>query len=738
MSWRKVLSVPVVLILLLAGMSLMAAGAHETGLSSPGAHRLNKTREALLAQGGPDPFGYTYADSNEPDGATFDWLNISSGTALSIDDNEAVDVPLPFTFTFYGFDFWSVAIHNEGALFLGVPPLSIDPDNESLSTTSLTEFIAPFWDNFAAGTGAVYYDTLGTSPHRRFVVEWHDRQHDSLEDTSATVTFEVILYEGTNNVKLQYQDTDFGDDSLDDGASATVGIRQSDSNYLQYSYNQAVLDSGMAICFQYPDSPPCDLPPQIDVSPTHISATQLAGEVTTHTLSISNSGDLDLAFALTELPPVLRTTERSAGVDSVPSGWIPAGEAQGTVVASPASSSTGRAQEQVNLGMASSMDADLLWISAVPASGTVPGGSGLQVTVTFTAPQEVHDTYAGTLRLSSSDPLNPLIDLPLTMTVVLPPRLSITKHPSAERVDVGSLLTYTLSVSNTGGPVGEVTVSDTLPSETVLAWTGNGGTHVGSELVWSELHLLQNAGYALSYAVTVTCVPSGTQIVNQDYQIEAADWPPPIAGQPVTVTAVAEGIVAAFDTPALILCREPVPFTNLSQGATTYLWHFGDGLSSSIDNPVHTYMERGTYTAELTASSRCSADEYSRVLSVEDLALVMTPDLATGQAAPGQTAIYALSLTNTGTLSDSFALTLSGGQWSVALPTKIIGPLAPGSRSAFQVLVSVPRDAVPGQFDQVTLQAVSSADPRRPPASAATQLTTTVLPYRRYLPLVFR
>ena len=563
-------------------------------------------------------------------------------------------------------------------------------------------------------------------------------------DTSATITFEVILYEGTNNIKFQYQDTDFGDGSLDDGASATAGIRDSGSNYLQYSYNQAVLNSGMAICFQYPGSPPCDLPPHLEVSPTHISASQLAGEVTTHTLNIDNSGDLDLDFALTEVPPATAgTAERSVHADAMPGVRIPAlsrsaGEAPGTpdILSPPIPHS--QARGQVDLPTAATTDADLLWVGATPASGTVPGGGNLQITVTFTAPMEVHDTYTATLRLSSNDPLNPQVNLPLTMSVVLPPRLSITKRPAAQRIAVPSLLTYTLSISNAGGPVNNVTVSDTLPPEIGLAWASDGGTPIGSEVVWSELPLPADAPLTLSYAITLGCVPSGTEIVNWDYQVRAADWPPPVAGQPVTVTTIAEDVVATFDTPALLLRQEPVAFTNLSQNATSYLWCFGDGFCSNVDSPVHTYGQRGTYTTVLTASNHCSADEYSRELSIEDLALAMAPGLAKGQAVPGQTAVYTLALTNTGTLNDAFTLALSGQHWSTALSTETVGPLAPGAAGPFQVVVRVPQDAVPGAFDQVTVQAVSSADPRDPPASATTLLTTTASAYWRYLPLVFR
>ena len=43
-------------------------------------------------------------------------------------------------------------------------------------------------------------------------------------------------------------------------------------------------------------------------------------------------------------------------------------------------------------------------------------------------------------------------------------------------------------------------------------------------------------------------------------------------------------------------------FTNKSSGATSYTWDFGDGGSSTDENPAYTYGADGTYTVTLTAS----------------------------------------------------------------------------------------------------------------------------------------
>jgi hypothetical protein len=42
-----------------------------------------------------------------------------------------------------------------------------------------------------------------------------------------------------------------------------------------------------------------------------------------------------------------------------------------------------------------------------------------------------------------------------------------------------------------------------------------------------------------------------------------------------------------------------VTFTNLSNNATDYIWDFGDGDTTSVESPVHTYASSGVYTVTL-------------------------------------------------------------------------------------------------------------------------------------------
>jgi PKD repeat protein len=52
-----------------------------------------------------------------------------------------------------------------------------------------------------------------------------------------------------------------------------------------------------------------------------------------------------------------------------------------------------------------------------------------------------------------------------------------------------------------------------------------------------------------------------------------------------------------------------VTFTNTSTNATNYKWYFGDGDSSALQNPQHTYAFAGNWNVTLVANNFCSSSE---------------------------------------------------------------------------------------------------------------------------------
>ena len=61
-----------------------------------------------------------------------------------------------------------------------------------------------------------------------------------------------------------------------------------------------------------------------------------------------------------------------------------------------------------------------------------------------------------------------------------------------------------------------------------------------------------------------------------------------------------------------------VTFTNSSTNATIYSWEFGDGLTSTDENPVHTYAAPGSYNVTLNIDNGCGFDVFEQIIVVYD------------------------------------------------------------------------------------------------------------------------
>ncbi|MEM6377472.1 MAG: PKD domain-containing protein [Bacteroidota bacterium] len=61
-----------------------------------------------------------------------------------------------------------------------------------------------------------------------------------------------------------------------------------------------------------------------------------------------------------------------------------------------------------------------------------------------------------------------------------------------------------------------------------------------------------------------------------------------------------------------------VVFNNTSTDGTSFSWAFGDGKTSTEENPTHTYANGGTYTVTLTATNSEGSNEASQSVTVTD------------------------------------------------------------------------------------------------------------------------
>ncbi|MDW8394192.1 MAG: PKD domain-containing protein [Chitinophagales bacterium] len=97
------------------------------------------------------------------------------------------------------------------------------------------------------------------------------------------------------------------------------------------------------------------------------------------------------------------------------------------------------------------------------------------------------------------------------------------------------------------------------------------------------------------------------------FTVTVYDWPP-LAAFTASPTVIVDYVTE-------------VKFTNQSQGATAYLWEFGDGATSTDVHPVHTYTVSGQYLACLTAfnDGGCPA-KACELITVELIPVIDVPN----------------------------------------------------------------------------------------------------------------
>jgi len=203
--------------------------------------------DVFALMGGPDTYGYSYADSNEGF-FSYSWNDISAtGTSVGTLGDDSIYGPfnIGFTFNFYGTDYTQFYVCNNGYIAFNN---TCGYNNVSITDAGTpNNYIAPFWDDLFT-SGSIKYLSSGSSPDGQLVISFLGINHITAQAGAAT--FQIILYETSNIIMFQYQDVDFGNAAYDSGASATVGIENSDgTDGLLFSYNTASLSANYAIEF---------------------------------------------------------------------------------------------------------------------------------------------------------------------------------------------------------------------------------------------------------------------------------------------------------------------------------------------------------------------------------------------------------------------------------------------------------------------------------------------------------
>jgi hypothetical protein len=206
----------------------------------------------LYSAGGPDDFGYSWIDTDEPDGPAFGWVDISAtGTAVTglTDDSYAGPFPIGFEFVFYGSAYTEFYVSSNGLIGFGPPDQYDSHTNKPIPRYGTPDnFIALLWDDLNLldpdnPGGEVRYELQSN----RLVIQYIDFPEYNAEPGDV-FNGQIILSDG-GMISLHYLDFGPGFD-LD---NCTVGIESEDAfNGLSVVFNSSYLHDSLCVLIRPP------------------------------------------------------------------------------------------------------------------------------------------------------------------------------------------------------------------------------------------------------------------------------------------------------------------------------------------------------------------------------------------------------------------------------------------------------------------------------------------------------
>jgi len=202
-------------------------------------------RPGILGSGGPDTFGHTWIDSDDPGGPAFMWTDISAtGTPVFgayADDGNEGPVPVGFDFPFYGNDFSEFYVCSNGWLSFTNSALTTYT-NQPLPNTGSTvpeNLIAPFWDDMVVDPITRGLDVHYLFDGEKTIVQYDIRRIATFDPPY--YSFQVLLYPN-GDIKMQYNTLGTTTNS------ATIGIQNgTGDDGLMMTFNADYVHEGLAI-----------------------------------------------------------------------------------------------------------------------------------------------------------------------------------------------------------------------------------------------------------------------------------------------------------------------------------------------------------------------------------------------------------------------------------------------------------------------------------------------------------
>jgi gliding motility-associated-like protein len=199
-------------------------------------------------------------------------------------------------------------------------------------------------------------------------------------------------------------------------------------------------------------------------------------------------------------------------------------------------------------------------------------------------------------------------------SVILTAALAVTytwsTNATTQSITVFSSGSYSVSETNACGTTNSAITTVTVnPLPTAVITPGGATTFCQGDSV--ILSSNANVSYLWSTGAITKNIPVKT---SGNYFVTVKNAFGCSATSATTTVTVNPFPTAAFS--ATITGLMTYSFTNTSTNATSYLWNFGNGQTSTATNPTCVYPTAGTYTVNLLASNACGSNNATDVITV--------------------------------------------------------------------------------------------------------------------------
>ena len=208
-----------------------------------------------------------------------------TGTSLNLGDDAVATITSPFPIQFGGGGFTDLHVSSNGTIsftdmFDGFVPDYLPVNFNYQPYSTINTLVAPFWEDLYPVKGSdnnVFWDVIGSAPNRELVIEWRNVESFACRNNSSnTVTFQVVFDERSSNVLFNYDNATFGGNCSDEdyGGRAEIGIEVAPVVATSWGFDQPLIGSGSGILWQLIPGVPSKNPvPAIaSVSPTSVQA----------------------------------------------------------------------------------------------------------------------------------------------------------------------------------------------------------------------------------------------------------------------------------------------------------------------------------------------------------------------------------------------------------------------------------------------------------------------------------